>query len=94
MELFYVKHQEDGELQARRIYDRMTALPIRIVESDASLRVLAGRIKATHQLSLADAWIAATAERLGAVLVHKDPEFDALSDRIAMLRLPTKPRKA
>jgi predicted nucleic acid-binding protein len=38
----------------------------------------AAAIKACHPLSLADAWIAAAAQREGAVLVHKDPEFRAL----------------
>ena len=30
-----------------------------------------------HRLSLADVFIAASAQRLGAVLVHKDPETAA-----------------
>jgi predicted nucleic acid-binding protein len=38
----------------------------------------AAAIKAKNALSLADAWIAATARLAGATLVHKDPEFAAL----------------
>jgi ribonuclease VapC len=44
--------------------------------------VQAAAIKACHALSLADAWIAAAAQREGAVLVHKDPDFSAL-DQVA-----------
>ena len=92
MECFYVVHQEDGEAEAERRYEELCQLPLRVVESDPALRVAAGRLKATQRLSFADAWVAATAERLGAVLVHKDPEFDALSGRLRMLRLPDKTR--
>lgn len=38
----------------------------------------AASVKATHALSVADAWIAATALELSATLVHKDPEFEQL----------------
>lgn len=38
----------------------------------------AAAIKACHPLSLADAWIAAAAQREGAVLLHKNPQFRAL----------------
>lgn len=38
----------------------------------------AAELKARHPLSLADAWIAACALERGAVLMHKDPEFNAV----------------
>jgi predicted nucleic acid-binding protein len=65
-------------------------LPIEVVESDEPLGLAAARIKASHKLSVADAWIAATAERLGATLVHKDPEFEALAGSIRLQALPPK----
>jgi len=42
------------------------------------LLISAAQIKASHALSLADAWIAATALHCGATLLHKDPEFQAI----------------
>ena len=45
--------------------------------ADAQLQ-RAAAIKACHPLSVADAWIAASAQLEGAVLVHKDPEFRSL----------------
>ena len=45
--------------------------------SDALLEPAAA-LKACHRLSVADAWIAAAAQREGAVLLHKDPELRAL----------------
>lgn len=90
MEFLYINFRKHGEDQVKQAYVGLKALPIEIVESDEELCLLAARIKAGHRLSLADAWVAATAEHLGAVLVHKDPEFDALEDRVRMLRLPRK----
>ena len=40
----------------------------------------AARLKAGGGLSVADAWIAATALSRAAVLVHKDPEFARAHD--------------
>ena len=50
----------------------------------------AAAFKAQGSISVADAWIAATAERLGAGLIHKDPEFDALEGVIGLRPLPYK----
>lgn len=47
----------------------------------------AARIKAASGISVADAWIAATAADRGATLVHKDPEFARL-DHVQQERLP------
>jgi predicted nucleic acid-binding protein len=52
----------------------------------------AARFKATHHLSLADAIIAAFAQRQGAILIHKDPEFEALSSEVPQEALPYKNR--
>jgi predicted nucleic acid-binding protein len=50
----------------------------------------AGRLKASHRLSVADALIAATAKLHDAVLVHKDPELEALRGEMELLSLPFK----
>ena len=41
-------------------------------------------------MSFADSFIAATALHLDAILVHKDPEFDALKSILQMESLPYK----
>ena len=38
----------------------------------------AAKLKAAHKLSFADSFVAATAKRFDALLVHKDPEFNAV----------------
>jgi predicted nucleic acid-binding protein len=40
----------------------------------------ASRIKALHRPSVADAWIAAAARLTRATLLHKDPEFEAITE--------------
>jgi ribonuclease VapC len=48
------------------------------VPSSETLLLKAAEFKATHSLSLADAWIAASAAEKAAIWVHKDPEFEPL----------------
>lgn len=48
-----------------------------------------GEFKARHQISLADAIIAAYAFVHHAILVHKDPEFEALT-MVNQMKLPYK----
>lgn len=92
-EYFYVIYQEEGAEEARRAYLELKMLPLEIIESSETLRLLAGELKALFSLSFADAWIAATAEFLNAPLVHKDPDFEVLSKRISLKPLPYKTRK-
>ncbi len=90
MELANILEQEQGEAAARQGVLQLKQLPLQVVESDEPLGLAAARIKAGYKLSVADAWIAATAERLGATLVHKDPEFGPLANLIRMRALPSK----
>ena len=88
MEYYYVLQKTEGESRARHGYLELKQLPLRVVESDEELALSAARIKASTALSVADAWIAATADRLGATLVHKDPEFEPLKEKILLSKLP------
>jgi predicted nucleic acid-binding protein len=47
-------------------------------------------IKATHELSVADAWITATAVTTASTLVPKDPEFRPLGGEVPLLEFPVK----
>lgn len=93
MEFYYVIHRELGEVEARRGYLQLKQLPIHIIESDEELGLAAARLKSAGRLSVADAWVAATAERPGAILVHKDPEFESLARHVRLHPLPYKPGK-
>ncbi|MBI5242522.1 MAG: type II toxin-antitoxin system VapC family toxin [Elusimicrobia bacterium] len=91
MEFYYVVHREMGEAEARRACLRLKQLPIHVMESDEELGLAAARFKSLGRLSVADAWVAATAERIGAVLVHKDPEFNSLACHVRLQPLPFGP---
>ncbi len=90
MEYLYIAMMRLGEVEAREAYLKLTMLPIEIIESNEELRFMAAKLKASYNISLADAWVAATAEKLGAILVHRDPEFDALKNCINCMPLPYK----
>lgn len=85
MEVFYRVWKDEGEPAGRLAYEQCLSLPITWVHETPALLERAAQIKATYPLSLADAWIAASAELSSAVLVHKDPEFESLPVRQELL---------
>ncbi len=89
MEVLYRVWKNEGEAAGRIAYAACLKLPIIWLHESPSLLERAASIKAIHPLSLADAWIAASALELGATLVHKDPEFENLPGLIEE-RLPYK----
>ena len=91
LEIHYVTRQEKGEEEADRRFALLQQLGCKIVwEVDERLVLTASALKADHRVSLADSVIAAYASRAGAVLLHKDPEFEALADRVRLEALPYK----
>lgn len=88
MEVFYRVWCDEDEAAGRLAYEQCLALPIAWIHETPELLKKAAEIKATHPLSLADAWIAAAAIEQGAILLHKDPEFTAV--RLRQEALPFK----
>ena len=80
MEVLYRVWKDEGERSGRLAYEQLQSLPIQWVDQTEPLLLEASRIKATHPLSVADAWIAATALLSRATLLHKDPEFEAIAE--------------
>jgi predicted nucleic acid-binding protein len=79
MELLYRVWKDEGEEAARGAYSICLHLPITWLHESPVLLERAAAVKACFTLSLADAWIAAAAFHLDAVLVHKDPEFEKVA---------------
>ena len=91
LETYYITLQEQTEDVADKRYALLKQLPVTILwEMDEPTLLTAGRFKADHRLSLADAMIAAFALRKAAVLIHKDPELEALKDIVHQEILPYK----
>ena len=88
MEVYYIYLQEQGRERAQLWISKLKKLPLVRVDSDEITGQIAGELKASHRMSFADAWIAALAKRHGAILVHKDPEFESVSQVIQLQALP------
>jgi ribonuclease VapC len=91
MEVLYRVWRDQDEAAGRLAYQQCLALPVEWMPSSEALLLQAARFKAEHPLSLADAWIAATAAAQSATLIHKDPEFSPLP--LAQEMLPLKAAK-
>jgi len=91
LEVHYITRQEAGEEEADRRLVLLKGSDCEILwDVDETLMLTASALKAERQLSLADALIAAYARRRGAVLLHKDPEFEAVADAVELEALPYK----
>ena len=91
LETHYVTLQKRGQAEADRRIALIKQLNVKILwDMDESTLLTASRLKAEHRVSLAAAIIAAFAIRRGAVLMHKDPEFDALTGLLPLEALPYK----
>jgi predicted nucleic acid-binding protein len=90
MECRYRVWKDQGQNAADEIFRSLGLLPITRVDVDDSLLMTASALKAQFRISVADSWIIATAISRKAILVHKDPEFEALSDKVTLKTLPYK----
>ena len=91
LETYYITLQEQTEDVADRRYALLKQLPVTFLWNiDEPALLTAARFKAHHRLSLADAIIAAFAWQHRAILVHKDPEFAALTETVQQETLPYK----
>ena len=89
-EVEYITIQERNQADATAALAKMRGWPVRWHHTDDVLCSEAAKLKAAHKISFADAFVAATALHLGATLVHKDPDFEALDGIIKLHPLPPK----
>ena len=94
LEVYYKTFQTKGEDVADARYAILRAMRAEF-PSEISEPVLltAGRFKALHNISLADALIGSYAFSSNAILVHKDPEYEGLKGSVEEERLPYKKRR-
>ena len=93
VEVYYRARQLEGEKRAHQMFLILKSWPVDFVYPDAALCLAAGEIKAMFPVSFADAFVAATARQANAVLLHKDPEFEALRGTLKLKALPYKARR-
>lgn len=90
MEVYYVTWKTKNESTAKELIILLKSLPVHIVNANERITLSAGRLKALHRLSVADALIAATAIEKRAILVHKDPEMKSIANYTETIELPYK----
>ena len=81
-EVYYVLSRRKGVDVANMAMALLKREPITFIIADERLALMAGRIKAFHKLSYADAFAAATAIDLDAVLLTGDDEFRSVEDKV------------
>jgi predicted nucleic acid-binding protein len=85
-EVTYRVGKVKGESEAKETLDQMRRLAMTVVPATEEAVLAAARFKMHHAISYADAFAAATAKELEAVLVTRDPELVQL-DQIRIERL-------
>lgn len=80
MEVLYIVWREEGEEAARHALRLIDSFAVEWISCEPNILEVAARIKAHGNLSVADSWIGATAIAQGAILVHKDPEFEPFKE--------------
>jgi predicted nucleic acid-binding protein len=76
-----------GLAQWRDARTKLLGLPIDIVPVDQELAEVAGEIKATKKMSLADCFAAALAKQQKGEIYTGDPEFRAIANDIKIIWL-------
>ena len=86
-EVIYRIGKVKGESEAQETLDQIRRLPLTVVPATEETVFAAVRFKMRYAISYVDAFAAATAGDLGAVLVTGDPELEQLEDRIRIEKL-------
>lgn len=77
-EVRYMVERKAGADRWKEVHAKLLGLPIDIIDADQELAELAGEIKATHKMSLADCFAAALANQKKVEIYTGDPEFKSI----------------
>lgn len=80
-----------GKGESEEFSKYLDLLPLKRIDITDSIFEKLIEMKATKSLSVCDSWILATAISKGAVLVHKDTEFEKVKSIVKLEGLPYKP---
>jgi uncharacterized protein len=84
-EVYYLTAKRRSRPAADAFLEMLSGLPIELVPNTFADVIDTARLKARYAISYADAFAAATAMRVGAVIVTGDPDFRAL-DTVVEIR--------
>lgn len=86
-EIAYIIERERGLPEVHEALGLIDQLPIEVLPAPREVVLAAAHIKAGHPIAYADAFAAAAAQALEAVVVTGDPEFDSLRALIDVERI-------
>lgn len=92
-EFYYIVRRRVGDAKAQDALRLIEQLPIELVPVDQSLVRVAAEIKSAYSLSYADAFCAATAQRVDAIILTGDPEFHSVEHLVKVRWLPNKRKR-
>jgi ribonuclease VapC len=84
-ELFYAVLKKSGNTAALKARDMIDAIPVKIIDVNRDIALLAGSYKAANKMSFADCFCAATARIYGASIVTGDREFKEVEEEIRII---------
>ena len=87
-EIYYLIRRRRGIEKALEIVDTLRSLPVILSDASEARVFAAAEIKAEYPISYADAFAAALAQEMGAILVTGDPEFQRLEPVLTISWLP------
>ena len=86
-EVRYIVERKVGAGRWSEVRHKLLGLPLEVIPADQPLAELAGEIKATRRMSLADCFAAALAKQKKADLYTGDPEFRSVEKDIKVVWL-------
>lgn len=86
-EVRYIVERKAGAGRWSEVQHKLLGLPLEVVPADQPLAELAGEIKATRKMSLADCFAAALARQKKADLYTGDPVFKSVEREIRIVWL-------
>jgi len=84
-EVRYMVERKVGAAHWREVRAKLLGLPIEIIPADQDMAELAGEIKASNKMSLADCFAAALAKQRKLEVYTGDPEFRAVEKEVKVV---------
>ncbi len=84
-EVRYMVERKVGRVKWSDVCAKLLGLPIEIIDADQELAEMAGEIKFSKKMSLADCFAAALAKQRKAEIYTGDPEFRAVEGEVKVV---------
>jgi len=86
-EIRYMVDRQVGPARWKEVRAKLLGLPLEIIEADQELAELAGEIKASYKMSLANCFAAALAKQKKLEIYTGDPEFKEIEAALKIVWL-------